>query len=68
MLVDIRARRHVIVAAFVLSAVRAPPEVSSQLALAIPLLALYEAAIAFFRRIEVPGTPRRASNRPAPLL
>ena len=45
-------RRYYIVAAFVVSAVLAPPEVLSQLALAIPLLALYEAAIAFFRWIE----------------
>jgi sec-independent protein translocase protein TatC len=45
-------RRHCIVAAFVASALLAPPEVLSQLMLVIPLLALYEAAIAFFRWIE----------------
>ena len=45
-------RRYVIVAAFVASAILAPPQVLPQLALAIPLLALYEAAIAFCRWIE----------------
>ncbi|EQB03453.1 twin-arginine translocase subunit TatC [Sphingobium sp. HDIP04] len=38
-------RRYMIVAAFVLAAVLTPPDVVSQLMLAIPLLALYEIAI-----------------------
>src|SRR5690606_28314271 len=38
-------RRYFIVGAFVLAAVLAPPDVISQLSLAIPLLALYEGAI-----------------------
>ena len=39
-----RKRRYVIVGAFVIAAILTPPDVLSQLALALPLLALYEAA------------------------
>ena len=38
-------RRYMIVAAFVLAAVLTPPDVVSQLMLAIPLLLLYEVTI-----------------------
>jgi len=38
-------RRYMIVAAFVLAAVLTPPDVVSQLMLAVPLLALYEITI-----------------------
>src|SRR5262249_33689406 len=38
-------RRYFIVGAFVIAAVLTPPDVISQLALAIPLLALYEGSI-----------------------
>jgi sec-independent protein translocase protein TatC len=45
-------RRYYIVAAFVAAAVLTPPDVLSQLALAVPLLLLYEAAIALIRSRE----------------
>jgi sec-independent protein translocase protein TatC len=45
-------RRYAIVGAFVLAAITMPPEVLSQLSLAIPLLLLYEAVIAVVRWIE----------------
>jgi sec-independent protein translocase protein TatC len=45
-------RRYFFVGAFVLAAITAPPEVLPQLAVALPLLALYEAAIALFRWLE----------------
>ena len=45
-------RRYFIIAAFVLAALLAPPKLVPQLAVAVPLLALYEAAIALFRWIE----------------
>jgi len=41
----IALRRYMIVAAFVLAAVLTPPDVVSQLMLAVPLLALYEITI-----------------------
>ncbi len=45
-------RRYFIVGAFVIAAILTPPDVLSQLAVALPLLALYEAAIALFRWLE----------------
>jgi len=45
-------RRYYIVAAFVAAAILTSPAVLSQLALAVSLLALYEAAIALLRWIE----------------
>jgi sec-independent protein translocase protein TatC len=45
-------RRYVIVAAFVLAAVLTPPDVLSQMSLAIPLLILYEGSIWSVRLVE----------------
>ena len=45
-------RRYFIVAAFVLAAVLTPPDVISQLSLAIPLLILYEGSILSVRVVE----------------
>ena len=47
-----RNRRYAIVFAFVVAAVLTPPDVLSQFALAIPLIALYEASIWSVRLIE----------------
>lgn len=47
-----QSRRYAIVAVFVVAAVLTPPDVISQFALAIPLLALYEASIWSVRLIE----------------
>ena len=45
-------RRYFIVGAFVLAAVLTPPDVISQLSLALPLMALYEASIWSARMVE----------------
>ncbi len=45
-------RRYAIVVAFVIAAVLTPPDVVSQLALAIPLIGFYEASILIGRMIE----------------
>ncbi|MEZ5789059.1 MAG: twin-arginine translocase subunit TatC [Xanthobacteraceae bacterium] len=45
-------RRYFIVGAFVIAAVLTPPDVLSQLSLAIPLLGLYEASIYAVRMVE----------------
>jgi sec-independent protein translocase protein TatC len=42
-------RRHAIVAAFIIGAVLTPPDVLTQLMLAIPLIVLYEASILYAR-------------------
>jgi sec-independent protein translocase protein TatC len=43
------ARPYVIVGAFVIAAIVTPPDVLSQLLLAIPMCALYEVGLAFAR-------------------
>lgn len=45
-------RRYAIVAAFILAAVLTPPDVISQVSLAVPIILLYEAAIIIGRMIE----------------
>jgi len=45
-------RRYAVVVAFVIAAVLTPPDVVSQLALAIPLIAFYELSILIGRWIE----------------
>jgi len=54
-------RRYFIVIAFVLAAVLTPPDVISQLSLAIPLIGLYEVGILVVARME----KRRAAEKPA---
>ena len=49
-------RRYVIVGAFVVAAVATPPDVASQLALAIPLCILYEVGILWARFFVTPKT------------
>jgi sec-independent protein translocase protein TatC len=49
----IACRRQMIVAAFVLGAILTPPDIFSQVMLAIPLIALYEVAILYARFREV---------------
>lgn len=48
----VEKRRYAIVLVFVAAAVLTPPDVISQVSLAIPMLALYEASIFIGRRIE----------------
>ncbi len=48
------ARRYAIVIIFIVAAILTPPDVFSQIALAIPLLALYEISILLVRKITTP--------------
>jgi sec-independent protein translocase protein TatC len=59
-------RRYFIVGAFVLAAVLTPPDVISQLSLAIPLMLLYEGAIWSSRLVERKPTPPVADADTAP--
>ena len=54
-------RRYFIVIAFVIAAILTPPDVLSQLSLALPLLALYEGSVWSVKVVE----KRRAAERAA---
>lgn len=56
-------RRHFIVVAFVIAAVLTPPDVISQLSLAIPLTLLYEGSIWSVRLVE--AKPQAADSEPS---
>jgi len=58
-------RRYFIVAAFVLAAVLTPPDVISQLSLAIPLLILYEGSIWSVRIVEKKAAAEAAAKEKA---
>lgn len=55
-------RRYFIVGAFVIAAVLTPPDVLSQLSLAVPLLGLYEASIFAVRMVERKAQAAAAST------
>jgi len=59
-------RRYFIVGAFVLAAILTPPDVISQLSLALPLMALYEAAIWAARIVEKKAPSQTADAAAAP--
>ena len=59
------ARPYAIVGAFVIAAVVTPPDVLSQLMLAIPMCLLYEAGLFFARFISRPKTVPQDSTDPA---
>ncbi|MFZ3307853.1 MAG: twin-arginine translocase subunit TatC [Xanthobacteraceae bacterium] len=54
-------RRYFIVIAFVIAAVLTPPDVLSQLSLALPLLALYEGSVWSVRMVEKRAAAERAA-------
>jgi sec-independent protein translocase protein TatC len=54
-------RRYFIVGAFIIAAVLTPPDVISQLSLAIPLMLLYEGAIWSARIVEKKAPPPAAA-------
>jgi sec-independent protein translocase protein TatC len=58
-------RRYFIVAAFVIAAVLTPPDVISQLSLAIPLLILYEGSIWSVRIVEKKAAAEAAAKENA---
>jgi sec-independent protein translocase protein TatC len=55
-------RRFFIVGAFIIAAVLTPPDVLSQLSLAVPLLALYEASIFSVRWVEKKAAADKARD------
>ncbi|MGB3272046.1 MAG: twin-arginine translocase subunit TatC [Xanthobacteraceae bacterium] len=55
-------RRYFIVVAFVLAAVLTPPDIISQLSLAIPLLALYECSVWSVRLVEKKAAQQAAAK------
>jgi sec-independent protein translocase protein TatC len=59
-------RRYFIVGAFVLAAVLTPPDVISQLSLALPLMVLYEGSIWSVRLVEQKAKPAAAAAQPKP--
>src|ERR671930_333049 len=59
-------RRYFIVIAFIIAAVLTPPDVLSQLSLAIPLLALYEGAIFAVQMVEKKAAASAAASAAAP--
>src|SRR6201985_492282 len=58
-------RRYFVVIAFIIAAVLTPPDVLSQMSLAIPLLALYEGSIIAVRIVEKNAAARDASPPPS---
>jgi len=54
-------RRYFIVIAFVIAAVLTPPDVLSQLSLAVPLVALYEGSVWSVRMVEKRAAAERAA-------
>ena len=65
-----RGRRYAIVVAFVVAAVLTPPDVVSQLLLAVPLVALYEVSLIAIwfterKRAKAAGRPPHKKGRPA---
>jgi sec-independent protein translocase protein TatC len=59
-------RRYFIVGAFVIAAVLTPPDVLSQLSLALPLMALYEGSIWSVRLVEKKAAASAAAGDPKP--
>jgi sec-independent protein translocase protein TatC len=55
-------RRYFIVGAFVLAAVLTPPDVISQMSLAIPLLLLYEGSIIAVKVVEKKAAKQKAGT------
>jgi sec-independent protein translocase protein TatC len=58
-------RRYFIVGAFVIAAILTPPDVLSQLSLALPLLLLYEGSIWSVRMVEKKAAAAQAQPNPA---
>jgi sec-independent protein translocase protein TatC len=58
----VEKRRYAIVAVFVAAAILTPPDVISQLALALPMLLLYEASIFSVRFVEKKRAQQQAAE------
>jgi sec-independent protein translocase protein TatC len=59
----VTARRYVIVAIFAVAAIATPPDVVSQLMLAVPLLLLFEGSLVVMRMTERRDRAREAAER-----
>jgi sec-independent protein translocase protein TatC len=59
-------RRYFIVLAFVIAAILTPPDVLSQMSLALPLLALYEGSVWSVRMVERRAAAARAAEAAKP--
>jgi sec-independent protein translocase protein TatC len=59
-------RRYFIVIAFVIAAVLTPPDVLSQMSLALPLIALYEGSVWSVRMVERRAAAERAAAAAKP--
>jgi sec-independent protein translocase protein TatC len=57
-----RARRYVVVGIFIVAAVATPPDVVSQLILAIPLMVLFEGSLLFMKRGEKADAEEKAAE------
>ena len=62
----VTARRYVIVAIFAVAAVATPPDVVSQLMLAVPLLLLFEGSLVVMRMTERRDAKRKEAEVPPP--
>jgi sec-independent protein translocase protein TatC len=58
-------RRYFIVVAFIIAAVLTPPDVLSQMSLAVPLLLLYEGSVWSVRWVERKAKAQTAAAKPA---
>jgi sec-independent protein translocase protein TatC len=58
-------RRYFIVVAFIIAAVLTPPDVLSQMSLAVPLLLLYEGSVWSVRMVEGKAKAQTAAAKPA---
>lgn len=62
------ARRYVIVGVFIIAAIATPPDVISQLMLAVPLMLLFESALLIMRFTEAkPGEEQAEETLPVPV-
>ena len=59
-------RRYFIVIAFVIAAILTPPDVLSQMSLALPLVALYEGSVWSVRMVERRAAAERAAAAAKP--
>lgn len=65
----IKNRKYAVLVAFVIAAILTPPDVVSQLLMAVPLVVLYEisiVAVALFARTTLAGFPAKTTAEPLP--
>lgn len=60
----VRKRRYAIVIVFIVAAFLTPPDIISQISLAVPLMALYEVSILLIRSMNIQKKPDDLTDRP----